>query len=51
MVLVYAITQANDWTREAFALAIAVQNISWGIAGIFAGMAAETAPPAHERRP
>lgn len=35
------ITQANGWTREAFALAIAVQNISWGIAGIFAGMAAD----------
>lgn len=35
------ITQANGWTREAFALAIAIQNISWGIAGIFAGMAAD----------
>nr|WP_145546330.1 MFS transporter [Variovorax boronicumulans] len=35
------VTQANGWTREAFALAIAIQNISWGIAGIFAGMAAD----------
>ena len=35
------VTQANHWTRENFALAIAVQNLSWGISGIFAGMAAD----------
>ena len=35
------ITQAQGWTRENFALAIAVQNLSWGIFGIFAGMAAD----------
>ena len=35
------ITQDQGWTRENFALAIAVQNISWGIVGIFAGMMAD----------
>jgi MFS family permease len=35
------ITQAQGWTRENFAFAIAIQNISWGIAGIFAGMVAD----------
>ena len=35
------ITQAQNWTRETFALAIAIQNISWGVAGIFAGMVAD----------
>jgi predicted MFS family arabinose efflux permease len=35
------ITQANGWTRETFAFAIAIQNLSWGIAGIFAGMVAD----------
>ncbi|MBP6484118.1 MAG: MFS transporter [Rhodoferax sp.] len=35
------ITQAQDWTRETFALAIAIQNLVWGISGIFAGMAAD----------
>lgn len=35
------ITQAHDWTRETFAFAIAVQNIAWGVIGIFAGMAAD----------
>jgi MFS family permease len=35
------VTQAMDWTRENFALALAIQNISWGLAGIFAGMAAD----------
>ncbi len=35
------VTQAQGWTRETFALAIAIQNISWGIAGIFAGMMAD----------
>jgi MFS family permease len=35
------ITQEKDWTRETFAFAIAVQNLAWGVAGIFAGMAAD----------
>ena len=35
------VTQAQNWTRETFALAIAVQNIAWGVAGIFAGMVAD----------
>ena len=35
------VTQAQGWTRENFAFAIAIQNISWGIAGIFAGMVAD----------
>jgi len=35
------ITQAQGWTRETFAFAIAVQNLAWGIFGIFAGMAAD----------
>ena len=35
------ITQAQGWTRENFAFAIAIQQISWGISGIFAGMVAD----------
>ena len=35
------VTQAQGWTRENFAFAIAIQNISWGITGIFAGMVAD----------
>ena len=35
------VTQAQGWTREAFALAIAIQNLVWGISGVFAGMAAD----------
>ena len=35
------ITQAQGWTRETFAFAIAIQNLSWGVCGIFAGMAAD----------
>jgi MFS family permease len=35
------ITQAQGWTRETFAFALAVQNLAWGIAGIFAGMVAD----------
>ncbi len=35
------ITQEHGWTRETFAFALAVQNLSWGIFGIFAGMAAD----------
>jgi MFS family permease len=35
------ITQAQGWTRETFAFAIAIQNLAWGITGIFAGMLAD----------
>lgn len=35
------ITQERDWTRETFAFAIAVQNLAWGLSGIFAGIAAD----------
>jgi MFS family permease len=35
------ITQAQDWTRENFAFAIAIQNLTWGFAGIFSGMLAD----------
>ncbi len=35
------ITQTQGWTRETFALAMAIQNLTWGIAGIFAGMLAD----------
>lgn len=35
------ITQAQGWTRQTFAFAIALQNIAWGFFGIFAGMAAD----------
>lgn len=35
------ITQAQDWSRSTFALAIAIQNLSWGFFGIFAGMVSD----------
>ena len=35
------ITQAQGWTRENFAFAIAVQNLAWGFFGVFAGMLAD----------
>ena len=35
------VTQAQGWTRETFAFAMAVQNLAWGIFGIFAGMLAD----------
>ncbi len=35
------ITQAQGWTRETFAFAIAIQNLAWGLSGIFAGMVAD----------
>ena len=33
-------SQAHGWTRETFSLAIAMQNLMWGVFGPFAGMAA-----------
>src|SRR5690606_6311508 len=35
------ITQDQGWTRENFAFAMAIQNLAWGLFGIFAGMAAD----------
>jgi MFS family permease len=35
------ITMAHGWTRADFSFALAVQNISWGFFGIFAGMLAD----------
>ncbi|WP_091567754.1 MFS transporter [Oryzisolibacter propanilivorax] len=35
------ITQDMGWTRQTFALAMAIQNLSWGLFGIFGGMVAD----------
>ena len=35
------ITQDQGWSRQAFSLAIAIQNLSWGVFGVFAGMLAD----------
>lgn len=35
------VTQSQGWSRETFAFAIAIQNLAWGVAGIFAGMVAD----------
>ncbi len=35
------ITQSQNWSRETFAFAIAIQNLVWGLSGIFAGMLAD----------
>jgi MFS family permease len=35
------ITQAQDWSRETFAMAMAIQNLTWGLVGIFSGMLAD----------
>ena len=35
------ITQAQGWTRETFAFAIAIQNLAWGVTGLFAGIVAD----------
>jgi MFS family permease len=35
------ITQAQNWSRETFAFALAIQNLAWGFIGIFAGMLAD----------
>lgn len=35
------ITQSQGWSRETFAFAIAIQNLAWGVSGIFAGMLAD----------
>jgi len=35
------LTQAHDWTRQIYGLAMAIQNLSWGVAGVFVGMVAD----------
>jgi MFS family permease len=35
------ITQAHGWTRQDFSFAIAIQNLAWGVIGVFAGMLAD----------
>ncbi len=35
------ITMAHGWSRADFSFALAIQNISWGVFGIFAGMLAD----------
>jgi len=35
------LTQAQGWGRQEFAFAMAIQNLSWGFMGIFAGMVAD----------
>ncbi|OHC79739.1 MAG: MFS transporter [Rhodoferax sp. RIFCSPLOWO2_12_FULL_60_11] len=35
------ITQSQNWSRETFAFALAIQNLVWGFTGIFAGMLAD----------
>ncbi len=35
------ISQAHGWSRETYSLALALQNLFWGLFGPFAGMAAD----------
>ncbi|MDB5729544.1 MAG: transporter [Noviherbaspirillum sp.] len=35
------ISQTHGWTRETFSMAMALQNLMWGLFGPFAGMAAD----------
>lgn len=35
------VTLERVWTRETFSLALAVQNLVWGLAGPFTGLAAD----------
>ena len=35
------ITMDRGWTRETFGLALAIQNLTWGLVGPFAGMLAD----------
>ncbi len=35
------VTMERGWSRETFAFAMAVQNLTWGVAGLFAGMVAD----------
>ncbi len=35
------ITQEQGWTRQTFSFALAIQNLAWGVIGVFAGMLAD----------
>lgn len=35
------ITSEMDWTRQNFSIALAIQNLAWGLFGVFVGMAAD----------
>lgn len=35
------ISQAHGWTRETYSLAVALQNLMWGVFGPFSGMVAD----------
>lgn len=35
------ISQAHGWTRETYSLALAIQNLMWGVFGPFAGIAVD----------
>ncbi len=37
----YPISQHHEWTRETYSLAMAMQNLMWGLFGPFAGIAAD----------
>ena len=39
------ITMDRGWTRETFSFALAIQNLSWGLAGPFTGMLADRFGP------
>ena len=39
-------TVANGWSRETFGLAMAIQNLIWGLAAPFAGALADKFGPA-----
>ena len=34
-------TQAHDWSRQNYSFAMAVQNLTWGVVGVFSGMIAD----------
>lgn len=35
------VTEYQGWSRQDFAFAIALQNLTWGVAGVFSGMIAD----------
>ena len=35
------ISRSFDWSRDVFSLAVAVQNLTWGVAQTFAGALAD----------
>ena len=34
-------TQAHEWSRQNYSFAIAVQNLTWGVVGVFSGILAD----------